>query len=169
MLLIVCGVSGVGKTTVGMLLSEALDIPFYDADAFHPSSNIEKMTSGTSLDDEDRKPWLEVLARNLSTWQEDGGAVLACSALKETHRAILGSQCSYSITWIVLHASRAVLSDRLESRKVHFFDQQLLSSQLKAFEAPDYGWLVNAEASPRDIVADVLSRLRGNSELVNDY
>ena len=84
MLLVVGGVSGVGKSTVGALLAEALGLPFYDADNFHPPANIEKMASGQPLDDGDRGPWLESLASNLATWEEQGGAVLACSALKES-------------------------------------------------------------------------------------
>jgi len=158
-ILVVGGVSGAGKTMIGALLSEALDIPFFDADDFHPAPNIEKMASGIPLDDEDRRPWLETLARNLSAWEKDGGAVLACSALKESYRATLGSQCVENIQWIILHASEAVLTDRLTSRKGHFFAQQLLRSQFDAFEIPDYGWLIDAESTPQEIVTTILERL----------
>ena len=160
MLLVVCGVSGVGKTTIGILLSEALEIPFHDADDFHPASNVEKMSSGIPLDDGDRRLWLETLARNLSVWEKEGGAVLACSALRERYRTILGSRCSERIRWIVLHANEAVLADRLASRKGHFFDRRLLGSQLDALEIPDYGWLIDAQPSPREIVNEILMRLR---------
>ena len=160
MLLVVCGVSGVGKTTIGILLSEALEIPFHDADDFHPASNVEKMSSGIPLDDGDRRLWLETLARNLSVWEKEGGAVLACSALRERYRTILESRCSERIRWIVLHASEAVLGDRLASRKGHFFDRRLLGSQLDALEIPDYGWLIDAQPSPREIVNEILMRLR---------
>ena len=159
MVLIVCGVSGVGKTTVGRLLAEALQIPFHDADDFHPASNIEKMTNELPLDDEDRRPWLETLAKNLATWQREGGVVLACSALKESYRAALASQCSSMPQWIVLHAAKDVLAGRLNVRKGHFFDQRLLGSQLNAFEIPVYGWLLDATAPPQEIVADILRRL----------
>lgn len=160
MIFIVCGVSGTGKTTLGLLLAEAMDMPFYDADDFHPASNVRKMKSGVPLEDEDRRPWLEMLASKLPDWQEEGGAVLACSALKESYRAILGSQIDECILWIVLHASRSVLTDRLASRKGHFFDQKLLRSQLDAFEIPDYGWLIDVESSPQEIVNSILMRLR---------
>ena len=160
MILVVCGVSGVGKTTIGILLSEALEIPFHDADDFHPASNVEKMSSGIPLDDGDRRPWLETLARNLSAWEGNGGAVLACSALRERYRKILGSRCSEHIRWIVLHASEAALADRVASRKGHFFDRRLLGSQLDALEIPHYGWLIDAQPSPREIVNEILLRLR---------
>ena len=160
MILVVCGVSGVGKTTIGILLSEALEIPFHDADDFHPASNVEKMSSGIPLDDGDRRPWLETLARNLSAWEKEGGAVLACSALRERYRTILGSRCSERIRWIVLHAREAMLADRLASRKGHYFDRRLLGSQLDALEIPDYGWLIDVQPPPREIVNEILMRLR---------
>lgn len=140
-------------------MSEALDIPFYDADDFHPASNIEKMASGLPLDDLDREPWLETLADKLPAWQRQGGAVLACSALKEPYRVKLQSKCDESIRWVFLDAPEAVLADRLASRKGHFFDRDLLGSQLEAMEIPGYGWRVDAESPPREIVNTILKRL----------
>ena len=160
MLLVVCGVSGVGKTTIGRLLSEALKLPFYDADDFHPESNVEKMSNGIPLDDGDRRPWLDTLASHLSEWEKEGGAVLACSALKERYREILGSQCGERIRWIVLHANETVLADRMASRTGHLFDRQLLGSQLDTLEIPDYGWLIDVQPSPQEIVNELLMRLR---------
>ena len=145
---------------IGILLAEAMGIPFHDADDFHPASNLEKMSSGIPLDDADRRPWLETLASNLSAWEKNGGAVLACSALKERYRSILGSRCGERIRWILLHANEAVLSDRVASRKGHFFDRRLLGSQLDALEVPDYGWLIDARPSPQAIVNEILLRLR---------
>ncbi len=161
MMLVLCGVSGVGKTTVGRLLSEALDMPFHDADDYHPPSNRDKMTNGIPLNDGDRRPWLEALAGQLPVWERKGGAVLACSALKEAHRAVLASRCGEHLRWVVLHADEAVLADRLEARDGHFFGRDLLGSQLDAFEMPDYGWCVNVQrASPREVVNEILTRLR---------
>lgn len=160
MLFVVCGVSGTGKTTIGKLLSGALDLPFIDADDYHPATNIEKMRSIGPLDDEDRQPWLETLAEGLSEWEEQGGAVLACSALKESYRSTLGSKCSGDLTWIVLHGSRELLNDRLVSREGHFIDEKLLGSQLDAFEEPDYGLRLDVNASPDEIVREVLERVR---------
>ena len=79
---VVMGVSGCGKSTIGALLAARLDVPFHDADDFHPQSNRDKMASGQPLDDDDRQPWLESLAEYLARWSGEGGAVLACSALK---------------------------------------------------------------------------------------
>ncbi|MDQ3550649.1 MAG: gluconokinase, partial [Bacteroidota bacterium] len=100
MIYIVMGVSGSGKTTIGQLLANALHLPFYDADDFHPVENIQKMAAGTPLTDEDRQQWLETLAGNIKLWSKEGGAVLACSALKEKYRIILQSIPSDSLTWI---------------------------------------------------------------------
>jgi carbohydrate kinase (thermoresistant glucokinase family) len=97
----------------------------------------------------------------LSAWEKKGGAVLACSALKESYRATLGSRCGESIRWIFLNASEAVLADRLASRQGHFFDRKLLKSQLIALEIPDYGWLIDVKSSPGEIVKNILERLRG--------
>jgi len=159
MILIVCGVSGTGKSTVGQKLAEALKLPFYDADDFHPQSNVQKMKSGVALNDNDRRPWLELLSSELASWQSNSGAVLACSALKESYRQILASQCQENIAWIMLHGSTDLLAKRLDSRKDHYFNPRLLDSQLEALELPDYGWLIDVQTSPDDIVIDLTKRL----------
>ena len=122
--------------------------------------NVEKMSGGVPLDDADRQPWLDTLAGNLSVWEKQGGAVLACSALKECYRAVLGSRCGERIRWIVLHATEAVLADRIASRKGHYADQRLLGAQLDTLEIPDYGWLIDVRPSPQEIVNEILLRLR---------
>lgn len=160
MILVVCGVSGSGKTTIGKLLSEELGVPFFDADDFHSASNVKRMASGRPLNDAERQPWLETLANNLSDWQEEGGAVLACSALKESYRATLASRCGEDIRWIFLTGSEAMLAKRLASRKGHFFDSNLLGSQIEALEIPDYGWQIAIDSSPQEISNAILKRLR---------
>jgi 6-phosphogluconate dehydrogenase/gluconokinase len=159
MLIVICGVSGTGKTTVGKLVAERLDLPFYDADDFHPPSNVEKMASGIPLDDADRQPWLEKLASKMADWQLRGGAILACSALKESYRATLESRCSGPVGWVILLGSEELLARRLASRKGHFFDRELLRTQLDALEVPGYGWQMDIERSPREILQEIFERL----------
>lgn len=159
MIVVVCGVSGTGKSTIGALLANALDLDFYDGDDFHPRANVEKMQNGAALDDTDRKPWLDTLASNLAVWANQGGAVLACSALKESYRKRLASQCSYGLNWVFLKGSKALLMKRLYAREDHFFDPELLHSQLETLEPPNYGLLIDIESSPHDIVADIVTRL----------
>lgn len=161
MIVIVCGVSGTGKSTIGKLLARAMELPFFDGDDFHPQSNVKKMKSGVALDDEDRQPWLESLAINLALWESQGGAVLACSALKASYRKTLASKCSENIVWITLHGSPELLNDRLKSRTGHFFNPRLLSSQLSALELPEEGWVIDVQPSPIEIVETILEKLRG--------
>jgi 6-phosphogluconate dehydrogenase/gluconokinase len=159
MIIIVCGVSGTGKSTVGKLLAEELQLPFFDGDDFHSTSNLQKMKKGFALNDEDRLPWLELLAKALASWENNDGAVLACSALKEAYRQILALKCQHDIKWVMLHGSTELLTKRLESRKEHFFNAQLLHSQLDTLELPDYGWLIDVRRTPEMIVNDVYQRL----------
>ena len=159
MLVIVGGVSGSGKSTIGKLLSEKLKLPFYDGDDFHPQSNIEKMANGQALTDQDRQPWLQELAENLSIWQKQGGAVLACSALKESYRKTLSSIEKDQIHWVILTASEALLKERLANRRDHFFDQRLLDTQLAALETPDYGLVIDVASSVEETVEQIIKAL----------
>ena len=128
-LIIVAGVSGSGKTTIGKLVAEKLSIPFKDGDDFHPQKNIDKMKSGQALNDEDRKPWLDILAKKLTEWSHEDGVVLACSALKEAYRQTL--TVNDQVTWVFLEGSYELLESRMTARKNHFFKAELLKSQLK--------------------------------------
>ena len=102
MIYLIYGVAASGKTSVGKLLSKKLKVPFYDADDFHPTSNIKKMKNGISLNDSDRKPWLKILRKNIESWQKNGSAILACSALKESYRSILMGDMNIPIQFILL-------------------------------------------------------------------
>lgn len=159
MIAIVCGVSGTGKSTIGKLLADVLTLPFYDGDDFHPDANVEKMKSGVPLNDNDRQPWLELLANEIASWESGGGAVLACSALKESYRQVLAAKCHGRIEWIMLHGTAELLNERLTSRKGHFFDLRLLASQLIALELPDYGWTIDIAPPPSQIIDNILMRL----------
>lgn len=135
-ILIVAGVSGSGKTTIGALLAGRLRWQFADADTFHPEANVAKMRAGTPLTDADREPWL----RAIGAWMDeriaaDQSAVVTCSALKRAYRdRLLGGRSA--ATMVFLQVSREVLEQRLLARPGHFFPEKLLGSQLDTLEPP---------------------------------
>ncbi|XAM01073.1 gluconokinase [Phycisphaeraceae bacterium D3-23] len=134
MVYIIMGVSGCGKTTVGEVLAERLGVAFYDADGYHPDANRRKMAAGTPLNDMDRRPWLENLAEHIVQWNAEGDAVLACSALKQSYRNIMGRRGG--VRYIYLQGSRDVIAQRLDDRTGHFFPADLLDSQFADLEPP---------------------------------
>jgi gluconokinase len=157
--IIVMGVSGSGKTTVGELLARHLHLPFHDGDDFHPTANVEKMAAGIPLTDTDRAGWLATLAAAVGEWQKAGGAVLACSALKEAYRQTLQSQAARPLQWVLLDGPDTVLRHRLETRKGHYMKAQMLESQLATLERPPYGLRVPLELSAEQAVAEVVAHL----------
>ncbi|BFM12024.1 gluconokinase [Simiduia litorea] len=134
-ILVVMGVSGCGKSTLGAALAETLGIAFFEGDEFHPQANIDKMSKGIPLQDEDRIPWLNSLREIIATHlQQNTGMVLSCSALKRSYRDILGHEPS--ITYICLILNQHSLSNRVMARTNHFMPSSLLASQLQALELP---------------------------------
>ena len=166
MIFIVMGVSGSGKTTVGQLLAEQLKLPFHDADDFHPKSNVEKMSEGIPLSDADRQQWLERLAIDMRQWEKEGGAVVACSALKEKYRKILQPP-SYRtpFTWIYLEGSPELIRARLAERRGHFMPPVLLESQFEALEKPAYGLHLNVALPPEEIVRQIIKKVKDMNPL----
>ncbi|NMH88344.1 NADP-dependent phosphogluconate dehydrogenase [Flavivirga algicola] len=163
MIIILLGVSGCGKTTIGKLLSQKVSIPFFDGDDFHPKSNIDKMAKGISLNDEDRLPWLLTLAKNIEIWAGGNGAILACSALKETYRTLLTSKFS-NVVWVHLSGSQDLIKDRIEKRSEHFMATDLLASQFNDLEAPDYGIHMDISESPEKITDNIISKLKNMNQ-----
>ncbi|WP_029209509.1 gluconokinase [Aquimarina agarilytica] len=161
MLIIVMGVSGSGKSTIAKLLADKTGLDYYDADDFHPQSNIDKMKGGKALNDTDRKPWLLLLAKKLYEWEQQKGAILACSALKESYRELLSSQ-SKKIKWVYLTGTFETIKNRIESRKGHFMDTHLLQSQFDTLEPPTYGVHVAIDQTPQQITTQILSRIQKN-------
>ena len=155
MIIVVMGVTGCGKTTVGRLLAQRLALPFIEGDQFHPKENIEKMKSGTPLTDEDRYPWLRALADELKRQEQQKGAVLACSALKEHYREILQQGLGEQIIWIYLEGSEETLRERIKNRHGHFMPEGLLRSQLETLEIPAYAYTFSIEMPPEKIVAKI--------------
>ncbi|CAB9495257.1 MULTISPECIES: gluconokinase [Alteromonas] len=162
MLIVVAGVSGTGKSTVGKALAGHYSLPFFDGDDFHSKANIEKMKRGKALNDEDRFPWLEALSNLLIEHEKAGGAVLACSALKEAYRNILSANKTLPVHWIVLTGSEALLASRLSSRNDHFFDPKLLRSQLNTFQLPYYGKHIDVAMPVEEVVHSAIKFINRN-------
>jgi carbohydrate kinase (thermoresistant glucokinase family) len=159
MLVLVMGVSGCGKTTLGRLLAERLGANFLDGDDFHPEANVRKMAGGTALDDDDRRPWLARLNAELRAGAARGdSAVLACSALKATYRAWLGEGLPRLDT-VFLYADPAVIRDRLAARSHRYMPASLLQSQLDTLEAPADAIGVDVAQAPDACVSQVLAAL----------
>jgi gluconokinase len=162
MIVLVAGVSGSGKTTVGSLLAARLGWPFADGDSLHPAANIAKMRAGQPLTDSDRRPWLAAIA----AWMDERiaagqSAVVACSALKRSYRAALLAGRP-TARMVFLQLSHDQDADRLTARHGHFFPAKLLDSQFAALEMPadsERVVVVPALAEPAAVVADVMARL----------
>jgi gluconokinase len=157
---ILMGVSGSGKSTVGASLAQRLECPFLDADDFHPAANVEKMKRGIPLNDEDRVPWLRRLHDELERRLGSGASVvLGCSALKESYRKILEEGLS-QIYFVFLDVGQLTLTERLEKRKAHFFPKELLESQFAALERPADAIVVDARLQFQDVVEQIVSALK---------
>lgn len=160
MVIIVMGVSGSGKSTVGQLLGSRLNLPFWDADHFHPDSNVKKMQSGTPLNDEDRKPWLENLNSNIKEWNRKNGAILACSALKKSYRDVLRNGLNTDeIFFVFLEGTKLLISKRLKKRTGHYMPPELLDSQFAALEEPVHALTCSIEPDPQEVVDQIISNL----------
>ncbi|WP_199769293.1 gluconokinase [Flavivirga eckloniae] len=157
-IIIIMGVSGCGKTTVGKKLSEELSIPFFDGDDFHPKENIDKMNNNIGLTDADRLPWLEILSSKIEDWSTSTGAILACSALKESYRDILKNK-NENIIWVLLNGEFDLVLNRIENRKNHFMKPDLLQSQFDTLEIPSYGLHINIDKGVKDIVKEITNKI----------
>jgi gluconokinase len=164
--LIVMGVSGSGKTTVGERLAFRLGWPYEDADQFHPASNIAKMSAGHPLTDEDRWPWLKAIAAEIDRNCDAGKQlVVGCSALKRAYRDVLVHGRA-EIRLVYLEGTQAQIADRLGRRKGHFMPPGLLSSQFKTLEPPtpdEHAIKVSIDGTADAIVDDILRQLRSSS------
>jgi carbohydrate kinase (thermoresistant glucokinase family) len=155
MIVVVMGVSGCGKSTIGQLLASRLNCPFLDADEFHPPENVAKMATGTPLTDADRRPWLELLNGKLLAHKN---AVLACSALKESYRKILSKERD-DCRFVHLRGSIELIRSRLAERKHRYMPASLLESQFATLESPSNSIDVNISLLPDQCVEAVLREL----------
>jgi gluconokinase len=159
MIIVVFGVSGCGKTTIGTQLAKRLDWDFIDADDYHPERNISKMRQGIALSDEDRIPWLNCLKLLLNDHiEQNKQAVIACSALKHSYRRSLGVN-QQNILSVLLDGNFELIQSRLKGRTHTFMNNNLLHSQFEALERPTDGITVNINAEPREICQTIIKNL----------
>jgi gluconokinase len=161
MVIVLMGVSGSGKTTVGKILADRLGWSFVEGDDFHPRANVEKMRAGIPLDDTDRKPWLAALRERVDRACAGGeDIVLACSALKHAYQDYLEQHDPACVRYVYLHGSEELIKKRLAARKGHFMNPNLLHSQVETLEPPADAIRVEVSGSPEEVGEEVLRKLR---------
>jgi gluconokinase len=166
MVIVVMGVTGSGKTTIGSLLAARLGWHFADADEFHSAANKEKMHKGIPLSDADRLPWLAAMHDQIAKWVAlKQNVVLACSALKQSYRQLLCT--GPEVQFVYLQGSYELIAERLRARKGHFADEHILAGQFADLEEPSYALTVDIGASPEEIVDEICRRL-GLQHKTND-
>lgn len=156
--IVVMGVAGCGKSTVGAALGTRLGLPFIDGDALHPPQNIAKMTRGEPLTDEDRQPWLRAVGAAL----RDAPAIVGCSALKRAYRDLIRAEAGAPVVFVHLAGTQEVIAARMRARKNHFMPPALLASQFATLEPPgpdEAAITVDLDRPVEDVVAEVLSAL----------
>jgi gluconokinase len=160
-LIVLMGVSGSGKTSVGRVLAQRLGVPFFEGDEFHPAENIAKIGRGQPLTDADRQPWLAALHALLAEHaHQRQSLVLACSALKAAYRQQLQAG-GLDVTYVYLKGDYDLIAGRMRTRLGHFMPEALLQSQFDALEEPEGAIAVNVDQSVEQIVAEISRRLAG--------
>lgn len=156
------GVCGSGKSLIGARLARALDVEFVEGDSLHPPENVQRMTAGMPLTDDDRRGWLIAIAARLREAKRAGiGLVVSCSALKRRYRDLLRSHGEVDVRFVYLAGSPALLAERLAGRRGHFMPPSLLESQLAILEEPapdERAWVCDIRAAPDAIVGDLVTR-----------
>ena len=153
------GVSGSGKSTIGILLSQALSVPFFDADDFHSAESVMKMKNGTPLTDKDREPWLLSINQLAQKEQKKSGCVIACSALKQDYRKLLSKEIENAVNWIYLRGTFDQILERLQKRKNHFMSPELLQSQFDTLEEPKGALNIDIALDPDKIIENITNTL----------
>ncbi|MDG3582336.1 gluconokinase [Galbibacter pacificus] len=158
--IIIMGVSGSGKTTIGELLSSKTNIPFADGDSFHPQKNIDKMVAGHPLNDQDRLGWLQEINKFCTKNIKQGkSCIVACSALKQSYRAILQNGIKEQMVFVYLLGTFELIQERLGKRKSHFMPASLLKSQFEALQPPKDAITMDIDNTPTAIVEKIVEQL----------
>jgi gluconokinase len=157
---VLMGVSGAGKTAVGKGVAANLALTFIEGDDFHPPDNIARMSSGIPLTDEDRKPWIDALAKGVNERRPEGDVVIACSALSHFVRNRLRAAVREPLHYIFLTADPAVIRERLQARPRHYMKAGMLDSQFAALETPPDAIAVDADRPLAEVRAEVASHIR---------
>jgi len=153
------GVSGVGKSTIGNLLAEKLEIPFFDGDDYHPEANILKMSNKEPLTDEDRQPWLLRLNSLAKKELATHSCIIGCSALKQVYRDILSKEIEHQTIWIHLQGTFEEIMERLSKRSDHFMPAELLKSQFDTLQESDVSIDIDINFTPNEIVHLIMDAL----------
>lgn len=160
-LYVVMGVTGSGKSTVGAMLARRLGVDFVEGDDYHSPTNVQRMSSGIPLTDDDRADWLRALATRIREAKESGaGLVVTCSALKRSYRDVLRAAAP-ELRFVFLTGSRELIAQRVGGRRGHFMPESLLDSQLATLEEPspdEHAWAFDIKESAQDIVTDLVAR-----------
>lgn len=165
--IIITGVSGSGKTSVGEALSKYTHLPFFDGDDFHPQANKDKMAAGIPLDDTDRKPWLAAMNAFIREHLERGSLIIACSALKERYRQWLTEDMDPGdVAWFHLQGSYELIYQRMVARKGHYMGAGMLQSQFRDYEYPREGRVISVDATVEEIAKGILNILGNNQPSV---
>jgi gluconokinase len=163
--LILMGVSGCGKTSVGQSLSQKLGWPFFDGDNFHPQENVDKMAAGHALDDDDRAPWLAILHSLISDHLTQGESLLlACSALKQAYRQQL-SAGNPGTVFVYLKGDFDLIFGRMQARAGHYMKADMLRSQFEALEIPRHAMIVDIDQSVEKITEEIVTQLHLKKKL----
>lgn len=158
--IILMGVSGSGKTAIGKRLSRRTGLPFFEGDNYHPQANVEKMSSGTPLNDEDRWPWLESLHKLIKEHLEQGRSlILASSALKAKYRDTLRGDLGKQVVFVYLKGNFELIYERLESREGHFMQADMLRSQFEILEEPEGAVVISVDQPIPSIVEEIVDKL----------